>query len=180
MSVIARSEYDGAPVPQGMAISFIHTFVNAGETTRALLSFVAMALAEHPDQRRILVERPELIGNAIEESLRFCPLNWTGCRTATEQIEIGGQVIEAGDYVVMAYTSANRDEDVWDRPDELDVTRSFDTRSSVVRLRRALVPRRVARPDRLDGDLSAPARPVPRLGVSPARRDAGPTRSSRA
>jgi cytochrome P450 len=33
-----------------MAISFIHTFVNAGETTRALISFVARALAEHPDQ----------------------------------------------------------------------------------------------------------------------------------
>jgi cytochrome P450 len=126
VSVIARSEYDGKPVPDGMAISFIHTFVNAGETTRAHLSFAALTLAEHPDQRRVLVERPELISNAVEESLRYRPLNWTGCRTATQQVEIGGQVIEAGDYVVMAYASANRDEDVWDRPDEFDVTRSFE------------------------------------------------------
>ena len=51
-SIIARSEHDGGPVPHGMAISFIHTFVNAGETTRALISFVAQALAEHPDQRQ--------------------------------------------------------------------------------------------------------------------------------
>ena len=40
--------------------------------------------------------------------------------------EIGGQAIHKDDYVVMAYASANRDEDVWDRPDEFDVTRSFD------------------------------------------------------
>jgi cytochrome P450 len=125
-SIIARSEFDGAPVAHGMAISFIHTFVNAGETTRALLSFVAMALAQHPDQRRVLAERPELVANAIQETLRFHPLNWTGCRTATQRVEIGGQTIEEGDYVVMAYASANRDEDVWDRPDEFDVTRSFD------------------------------------------------------
>lgn len=125
-SIIARSEYEGAPVPHGLAISFIHTFVNAGETTRALLSFVAMALAEHPDQRRLLVERPELIGNAIEETLRYYPLNWSGCRTATQEVEIGGQAIGKDDYVVMVYASANRDEDVWDHPDEFDVTRSFD------------------------------------------------------
>jgi cytochrome P450 len=126
VSAIARSEWDGAPVLNGMAISFIHTFVNAGETTRAHLSFAAMTLAEHPDQRRILVERPELISNAVEESLRYRPLNWTGCRTAMQDIEIGGQLVKAGDYVVMAYASANRDEDVWERPDEFDVARSFD------------------------------------------------------
>ena len=125
-SSIARSEHDGRPVPHGMAISFIHTFVNAGETTRAHLSFAALALAEHPDQRRLLVERPELVENAVEESLRYYPLNWSGCRTATQDVEIGGRTIRKGDYVMMAYASANRDEDVWDRPDEFDVTRSFD------------------------------------------------------
>ncbi len=78
VSIIGASEFEGAPVPHGLAISFIHTFVNAGETTRALLSFVAYALAQHPEQRAILAERPELIGNAIEETLRFYPLNWSG------------------------------------------------------------------------------------------------------
>jgi cytochrome P450 len=125
-SIIARSEHDGGQVPEGMAISFIHTFVNAGETTRSLLSFVAMALAQNPDQRRLLAERPELVGNAIEETLRCYPLNWSGCRTATEDQEIDGQVIRKDDYVMMAYVSANRDEDVWERPDEFDVSRSFD------------------------------------------------------
>jgi cytochrome P450 len=125
-SIIAGSEYDGGPVPHGMAISFIHTFVNAGETTRALLGFVARALAEHPDQRRLVAEQPELVANAIEETLRYYPLNWSGCRTATQDVEVGGQLIHKDDYVLMAYASANRDEDIWDRPDEFDVTRSFD------------------------------------------------------
>jgi cytochrome P450 len=125
-SIIARSEFDGGPVPSGMAISYIHTFVNAGETTRSLLSFVALALAQHPDQLSRLAERPELVGNAIEETLRVHPLNWSGCRTATQYLELGGQLVAKDDYVMMAYASANRDEDVWDRPDEFDVTRSFD------------------------------------------------------
>jgi cytochrome P450 len=126
VSVIARSQHDGGPVPLGMAISFIHTFVNAGETTRSLLSFVALLLAQHPDQRRLLAEQPDLVTNAVEETLRFNPLNWSGCRTATQEIEIGGQLIKKDDYVVMAYASANRDEDIWENPDQYDITRRFD------------------------------------------------------
>jgi cytochrome P450 len=125
-SIIARSEHDGGPVPTGAAISYIHTFVNAGETTRGLISFVALALAEHPAQRRLLVEHPELIPNAIEETLRYHPINWSGCRTATQDVEIGGQAIRKDDYVMMVYASANRDDDVWEHPDDFDVTRSFD------------------------------------------------------
>jgi cytochrome P450 len=126
VSCIARSKHDGGPVPLGMAISFIHTFVNAGETTRSLLSFVALHLAQRPDQRSLLVAQPDLVVNAIEETLRFNPLNWSGCRTATQDVEVGGQLIKKDDYVVMAYASANRDEDVWERPDEYDITRKFD------------------------------------------------------
>jgi cytochrome P450 len=125
-SIIARSRLDGAPVPHGLAISHIHTFVLAGETTRSHLSFAAMALGQRPDQRRLLVSRPELVAGAMEEALRCYPLNWSGCRTATRPVEIGGQDIDEDDFVMMAYVSANRDEDVWDRPDAFDVTRAFD------------------------------------------------------
>lgn len=126
VSCIARSEHDGGPVPLGMSISFIHTFVNAGETTRSLLALVMLLLAQHPEQQRLLSERPELIPNAVEETLRYSPLNWSGCRTAIEDVEVGGQKLARDDYVVMAYASANRDEDIWDRPDQFDITRSFD------------------------------------------------------
>jgi cytochrome P450 len=126
VSVIARSELDGGPVPHSMAVAFVSFFINAGETTRALLSHMALCLAEHPDQRRLLAERPELIGNATEETMRYYPVNWTHCRTATQRVEIGGQVIEKDHYLVVAYASANRDEDVFERSDEYDITRAFE------------------------------------------------------
>jgi cytochrome P450 len=126
ISVIAQSELDGKPVPRGLAFVFITHFVSAGETTRDMLSFFAQAMAELPDQRRLLVERPELIPNAIEETLRCYPDGWSQCRTTTQQVEIGGQMIDEGEYVMAVFASANRDEDVYERADEFDVTRSFD------------------------------------------------------
>ena len=72
------------------------------------------------------MENPELISNGIEETLRYYPLTWSECRTATQDAEVGGQVIRKDDYVMMAHASANRDEDIWDRPDNYDVTRSFE------------------------------------------------------
>jgi cytochrome P450 len=127
VSMIISSELDGKPVGREYYFPFVTHFVGGGETTRALLSHVGLALAEHPDQRRLLVEQPELIPNAIEETLRYYPINWSQCRTATERVEIGGQVIEKDDFVMLPLPSANRDEDVWDRSDEFDVTRPFDT-----------------------------------------------------
>ncbi len=126
VSAVVRSELDGAPVDGLTFVLFVKAFIAAGETTRDLLSFMAQALAEHPDQRRLLRARPELAANAIEETLRYSPPAWMTCRTATQRVEIGGQTIEEGDYVVLAFASANRDEDVFERPDEFDITRSFE------------------------------------------------------
>jgi len=87
---------------------------------------VALSLAERPEQRRLLVERPELLPNTIEETMRYYPINWTQCRTATQRVEIEGHAIERDDYVMMPYAGANRDEDVYERPDEYEITRSFE------------------------------------------------------
>jgi cytochrome P450 len=126
VSIIARSELDGEPLSNGVATVYVTHFISAGETTRALLSHLALALAEDPAQRRLLAEQPDLIPNAIEETLRFYPNNWSGCRTALADVEIGGKLIKQDDYVMMAYPSGNRDEDVWERPDAFDITRPFD------------------------------------------------------
>lgn len=126
ISVIARSQLDGAPVPRGLAFVYITHFISAGETTRDMLSFFAQAMAELPDQRRLLARRPELVPNAIEETLRYYPDGWSQCRTATRRLEIGGQVVDKDDYVMVVFASANRDEDVYERPDDFDITRPFD------------------------------------------------------
>ena len=112
-------------MPKSLAFVFVTHFVSAGETTRALLSHLAMALGTRPAQRRLLLERRELLANAIEETLRYYPVNWSGCRTALADIEIGGQRIR-GDYVVMAYAAANRDPDAYEDPDRYDITRGFE------------------------------------------------------
>lgn len=125
VSVVMRADLGGEQIRPGHYFPFIASFMSGGETTRILISNLALALAEHPDQRALLDERPELIPNAIEETLRYYPINWSQGRTATERIELGGQVIQKDDFVVLPLPSANRDEDAWDRPEEFDITRSF-------------------------------------------------------
>ncbi len=126
ISVIVRSELDGKPVPRNLAVVYITHFVAAGETTRDMLSFFAREMALRPEQRRLLVERPELIANAIEETLRCYPDTWTHCRTAKQDLEIDGHTIAKDDFVMAAFASGNRDEDAYERPDEYDITRSFE------------------------------------------------------
>jgi cytochrome P450 len=98
--------------------------VAGNETTRNLIGNGMLALAEHPDQWQRLRDDPSLVPLAVEELLRWVsPVMHFG-RTATRKTEIRGQVIEEGDFVVMLYGSANRDEDVFGpTADRLDVGR---------------------------------------------------------
>ncbi len=125
LGVIAQSELDGKPIPRGLAVVYITHFIASGETTRDMLSFFAREMAWRPEQRRLLLERPELIANAIEETLRCYPDTWTHCRTAKQDLEIDGHKIAKDDYAMAAFVSANRDPDAYERPDEYDITRSF-------------------------------------------------------
>jgi cytochrome P450 len=98
--------------------------VAGNETTRHLISGGLHALVEWPDQRRLLVERPDLLPTAVEELLRWVSPIMQFRRTAARDVEIEGQPVRAGDKVVMYYVSANRDETAFDRPDRLDLARS--------------------------------------------------------
>lgn len=66
---------------------------------------------------------PELIPDAIEESLRFNTSAQRFKRTLTRDVELHGQVMKAGDAVILAYGSANRDERLFADPDTYDITR---------------------------------------------------------
>lgn len=92
-------------------------------TTSALLSGALVSLAQFPDQRRLLLRSPDLIGAAIEEFLRFdAPLQWL-TRVATQAVEMHGASIAPGDRVVLLWGSANRDERRWEHADQLILTR---------------------------------------------------------
>lgn len=106
------------------AISFAKILVLAGnDTTTNLINNTVQLLIDHPKQERILRENPELVPNAIEESLRFKSPLAEGVRTATRDVEVAGEKICAGETVHMWISSANRDERVFDHADEFDVTR---------------------------------------------------------
>ena len=98
--------------------------IAGNETTRHTISAGMLALIEHPDQRRLLTERPELIPGATEEILRWATPVLHFRRTATRDVELRGARIRARDKVVTWYISANRDETVFPDPNAFDVTRS--------------------------------------------------------
>jgi cytochrome P450 len=96
------------------------------ETTRGLIANAGELLCRHPEQRLLLAKHPDMIPQGVEEFLRFAPPVKQMARTAIEDTELRGQRIPAGDYVVLAYSSGNRDEDIWADPDRFDVTRVAD------------------------------------------------------
>src|SRR4051812_48718419 len=128
-SAVVHAEVEGEPVTTREAVGYLLALLVAGnETTRHLVSGGAYALAEHPDQRALLAREPDRIPGAVEECLRWVtPIQAFG-RTATRRTELREQKIGEGDFVVMLYASANRDEDAFGpSAADFDVTRSVDT-----------------------------------------------------
>jgi cytochrome P450 len=105
-------------------LAYVNIVAAAGnDTTRRLISFTGKVLAEHPDQRKLLVDDPTLVPNAIEEVLRFEPPPLQSCRYAARDSEWYGETIPAGSIVSLLVASANRDERRIADPDRFDVHR---------------------------------------------------------
>ena len=121
---LRAAEVDGEKLDDAEILVFFGLLVFAGnDTTRNTAANGVHALLQHPDQLQLLIDDPSLIEPAIEEILRWTSVvNWFA-RTATSDTEIAGQAIAENDKVIMWYTSASRDEDVFDDPDTFDVTR---------------------------------------------------------
>lgn len=127
-SNVVHAQIEGEPITTNEAVGYLLALLVAGnETTRHLVSGSTYALAEHPDQRDLLRREPGRIAGAVEECLRWVtPIQAFG-RTATSATELQGQAIAEGDFVVMLYASANRDEDVFGpSAGAFDVTRPLD------------------------------------------------------
>lgn len=125
LSALLAAEVDGEKLNRDQLNEFFMLLAIAGnETTRNTLSHGILALSQHPEQRALLACEPKAIPAAVEELLRWSTPVMHFRRTATVDVEIGGQQISAGDWVLIHYLSANRDEDVFERADEFDVTRA--------------------------------------------------------
>jgi len=108
------------------ALLYVNIVAGAGnETTNRLIGWTGKVLAEHPDQRRELVEDRTLVHNAIEELLRFeSPGPITG-RYVTKDVELYGQTVPAGSAMLLLNHSANRDDRRFVDPDRFDIHREI-------------------------------------------------------
>lgn len=124
LSALLAAEVDGEKLNRDQLNEFFLLLAIAGnETTRNTLSHGILALSEHPQQQAMLAMDPQAVKPAVEELLRWATPVMHFRRTVTRDVEIRGRHIPNGDWVLMHYLSANRDEDVFDRADEFDVTR---------------------------------------------------------
>jgi cytochrome P450 len=99
------------------------------ETTANMIALGIMALLEHPDERAKLIADPGLAPRAVDELLRYFSVSdYATSRVATDDIKIGGVTICKGDGVIAPNGAANRDGQVFEGPDRLDVTREESRR----------------------------------------------------
>jgi len=106
-------------------LAYINIVALAGNhTTRLLISWMGKLLADHPDQRRLLVEDRTLVPGAVEECMRAEGPTAIAGRRVARDVEVRDQVIPAGSNAALVVLSANHDERRIDDPDRFDVTRA--------------------------------------------------------
>lgn len=93
------------------------------ETTVNLIGNAVHQLMEHPQQWRLLVEDPTLAEQVVEETLRFDPPVQFTSRVTNADLDLGGETLKDGRWVVLGLAGAGRDPAVWDRPNVFDITR---------------------------------------------------------
>ena len=111
VSHLLVSEIDGRPLTHEQLLNYCELMIEAGnETTRNAISGGMLAFADHPGEWDRLHADPELTPGAVEEVLRWVSPIVHFARTATEDCELHGQTIRAGDKVAIFFASANRDD----------------------------------------------------------------------
>ncbi len=124
ITMLLNAEPDGEPLTDLEFKNFFALMMVAGnETTRHTISHGLTYLHDHPEWLDQWRSDPSLSQVATEEILRASAVTMHFRRTATEDTEIRGTPIKSGDKVVIWYTSANYDEDVFDEPYTLDLRR---------------------------------------------------------
>jgi cytochrome P450 len=126
ISEMLTGDLDGEPVDDNHAMSVCNLLLVAGvDTTWSSIGSALWHLATHPDDRRRLVEEPDLLPTAVEELLRvYSPV--TMGRLATENVTVDGVTIPAGSRVLMNFPAANRDPAQFPDPDRVVIDRAHN------------------------------------------------------
>lgn len=124
LEALIFGEHEGRRLTQEELIQNCIFLLNAGhETTTSFVGNSVGLLMDHPDQHRLLMDDPDLIGPAVEECLRLESPLQIGNRLAGEDIELSGGVLPKGTYIHTSIAAANRDPEVFADPDRMDITR---------------------------------------------------------
>jgi cholest-4-en-3-one 26-monooxygenase len=124
ISVLCAAEVDGHRLDdESIVQETLLLLIGGDETTRHVITGGLLALMAHPDQQGWLAEDLDRLPVAVEELLRWVSPIKNMARTVTQDLELRGRQLHEGDQVILLYPSANRDEDVFDRPDTLDLGR---------------------------------------------------------
>lgn len=127
MTLLLEAEIDGERLAEGEIRGFLNLLATAGnETVTKLLASAFHWLARFPAERRILVEQPAVIPNAVEEFLRFDPPSHYQGRTLTRDVELHGKQLPKGSKVMLVNGASGRDERRFPDPDRLDVRREIE------------------------------------------------------
>ena len=128
VSHLLSSKVDGEPLDEVILLDICTVLVLAAlDTTRGQLGYLVQHLAEHPEDRRRVIEDPSLVANAVEESLRVHSIIFADARKATRDVEFYGCPVKKGDMVMGLVAAANRDPRRYDRADEFDLDRKGAT-----------------------------------------------------
>jgi cytochrome P450 len=121
-----NTEVDGAPLEESIVLGAAALVLIAGvDTTWSAIGSSLWHLATHEDDRRRLVEDPDLMPLAIEELLRaYSPV--TMARIVTEDVEFKGCPMKAGDRILMNFPAANRDPEVFEDPSKVMLDRQHN------------------------------------------------------
>ena len=124
ISKLLSADVDGDQLSEmDFNLFFLLLAVAGNETTRNAISHGMNAFLENPDQYDRLRDNPELIDSAVEEIIRWASPVMYFRRNVTDDVELKGHQLKAGDKVSIWYASANRDEDVFDDPFKFDIGR---------------------------------------------------------
>ena len=121
---VLNTEKDGERLSDKQFGAFFTNLISGGlDTTRNAMSWGLLQFIRQPDQYRKLQADPALVPNAAEEILRFHnPVIYLR-RTTTREVELAGETIAAGEKLICIVSSANRDPELFERPDEFDIER---------------------------------------------------------
>ena len=126
ISRLLATEVDGEPVPHQILLGMCLLLVVAGiDTTWSSIGSALWHLARHPEDRKMLIERPYIIQNAVEELLRaYSPV--TMARLMNSDYEYDGCPMKTDDRVLMNFPAANRDPEKFEDPDKVILDRQFN------------------------------------------------------